>query len=141
VAYLRCLTGLLPQGLRFGQMCELMRTSLVAGMFPSNFIRFSVAGIPRSDQLTVYLDGKNIGWVVEEGVGRDRYFYEYLTTEGGGFKNGEHELQFVLNYDDPDRIAQGSGPQLCSVEVLEYGGPHGYVFANPSLNIADISQV
>ncbi|KAF9651658.1 hypothetical protein BDM02DRAFT_3154243 [Thelephora ganbajun] len=99
---------------------------LSSGTYPSNFIRFSIAGIPRSDQLTVRLDGKDIGWAIEEGVGRDRYFYQYLDVEGGGFGDREHEIQFVLNYDDPDRTTEGSGPQLCSIEVLEYGAPHEF---------------
>jgi len=99
---------------------------LSPGIYPSNFIRFSIAGIPQSDQLAVHLDGKDIGWVLEEGVGRDRYFYEYLDIEEGGFSNGEHEIQFVLNYDDPDGVTEGSGPQLCSVEVLEYGAAHEF---------------
>jgi hypothetical protein len=111
--------------------CELMGIPLVSGVYPSNFIRFSIAGIPQSDQLTVRLDGKDIGWVVEEGIGKDRYFYEYLDIEEGGFENGEHEIQFVLDYDDPDWIAESNGPQLCSVEVLEYGSPHGYVLTEP----------
>lgn len=69
----------------------------------------------------MYLDGKDIGWVVEEGVGKGRYFYEYLGVEEGGFRDGGHKPQFILNYNGPDG---GSGPQLCSVEVLEYSGPH-----------------
>ena len=77
------------------------------------------------------LDGKDIGWVVEEGVGKDRYFYEYLDIENDGFSGGEHEIQFILNYDDPDGIADSSGPQLCSVEVLEYGAPYEYALAGP----------
>lgn len=108
-----------------------MEIRLVTGVYPSNFIRFSVAGIPQSDQLTVHLDGKDIGWAVEEGIGKDRYFYEYLDVEEGGFESGEHEIRFTLNYDGPDRITESSGPQLCSVEVLEYGRFHEYVFSGP----------
>lgn len=116
---------------------------LVSGTYPSNFIRFSIAGIPQSDQLTVRLDGRDIRWAVEEGVGKDRYFYEYLCVEEGGFSDGEHEIQFLLNYDDPDEITEGSGPQLCSIEVLEYGAPHEYVFSEsrPFLDLAEILQV
>lgn len=99
-----------------------MTIPLFLGLYPSNFVRFSIAGIPQSDQLTVRLDGKDIGWAAEEGVGNDRYFYEYLDVEG--FSDGEHEIQFTLNYDGPDSISEGNGPQLCSVEVLEYGAPH-----------------
>ena len=109
-----------------------MGTPLILGVYPSNFIRFSIAGIPQSDQLTVYLDGGDIGWAVEEGLGRDRYFYGYLDIDEYGFSEGEHEIQFILNYDDPDGIAGGNGPQLCSVEVLEYGAPHEYVLVEPS---------
>jgi len=120
-----------PNGRR-SDKCEgtykLMGIPLIPGVYPSNFIRFSIAGIPQSDQLTVRLDGKDIGWAVEEGVGEDRYFYEYLNVKEGGFSDGEHEVQFILNYDDPDRIKEGNGPQLCSVEVLEYGAAHEYVF-------------
>jgi hypothetical protein len=107
-----------------------MGVSLALGLYPSNFIRFSIAGIPKSDQLTVHLDGKDIGWAAEEGVGKDRYFYEYLNIEDG-FTNGEHEIQFILNYDEPDKVTEGSGPQLCSVEVLEYGASHEYILAEP----------
>jgi len=108
-----------------------MGIPLVLGAYPSNFIRFSTAGIPQSDQLTVYLDGKDIGWAVEDGIGNDRYFYEYLDIGERGLSAGEHEVQFILNYDEPDGITEGSGPQLCSVEVLEYGTPHEYVLGEP----------
>lgn len=108
-----------------------MEIPLVLGMYPSNLIRFSIAGVPKSDQLTVYLDGKDIGWAAEEGVGRDRYFYEYLDIGEDGFSGGEHEVQFILNYNDPDGITEGSGPQLCSFEVLEYGAPHECVLGEP----------
>ena len=113
-----------------------MGIPLVSGVYPSNFIRFSIAGISQSDQLTVRLDGKDIRWVVEEGIGKDRYFYEYLDIEEGGFENGEHEIQFILNYGDPDWIAESNGPQLCSVEVLEYGSPHGHVLTEPRPRIS-----
>ena len=76
----------------------------------------------------MHLDGKDVGWVAEEGVGKDRYFYGYLDVEEGGFSDGEHEIRFVLNYDDPDRTVGSNEPQLCSVEVLEYGGSHEYAF-------------
>jgi len=72
--------------------CELMGILLVPGVYPSNFIRFSTAGIHQSDQLTVHLDAKDIGWAVEEGVRKDRHFYEYLDAEEGGFSGGEHEI-------------------------------------------------
>jgi len=74
----------------------------------------------------VQLDGRDIGWTAEEGVGEDRYFYQYLDIKEGGFGNGEHEIKFLVNYDDLHRITEGSGPQLCSVEVLEYGAPHKF---------------
>lgn len=112
-----------------------MGITLVLGVYPSNFIRFSIAGISQSDQLTVRLDGKDIGWAVDGGVGKDRYFYEYLNIEEDGFSSGEHEIQFILNYDDPNMITEGSGPQLCSVEVLEYGAPHEYILAGPHSRI------
>jgi hypothetical protein len=106
-----------------------MLIEVVAGTYPSNTISFSVSGIPESEQLTVLLDGNDLGWRAQEGVGTDRYFYEFRTTEntfgesdelnGSGLSVGEHELKFVLNY--PASNDSGSGPQLCSVEVLEYG--------------------
>lgn len=110
----------------FGVLPELMGIPFVPGTYPSNFVRFSIAGIPQSDQLTVRFDGKDIRWAAEEGIGKDRYFYEYLDIEEDGFSSGEHEIQFILNHDDPDGIREGGGPQLCSVEVLEYGAPHEY---------------
>src|SRR5882757_4542656 len=119
-----------PNGSRSAE-CEgrqgLMEFLLILGVYHSNLVRFSISGIPQSDQLTVRLDDKDIGWVAEEGIGKDRYFYESFNVEEGVFKDGEHEIQFILNYDDSEGIAVGSGPQLCSVEVLEYGAPHEYV--------------
>jgi len=91
------------------------------GTYTSNFLRFSISGIPKSDQLTVSLDGKNIGWEVQKDVGIDRYFYEFLTP---ALSKGEHRLEFTLNY--PAVGNGGSGPQLCSVEVLEYGAAHEF---------------
>jgi len=70
-----------------------MGDPLIVGIYPSNFIRFSVAGIPQSDQLTMHLNGNDIGWVIEEGVGKDRCFYKDLEVEEGGFNNREHEIQ------------------------------------------------
>ena len=40
----------------------------------------------------VDLESKGIGWVVEVGVGKGRYFYEYLDVEEVGFSGGEHEI-------------------------------------------------
>ena len=115
--------------LLLGRTCDLTGTLPAPSVYSSNLIRFSVAGIPQSNQLTVHHDGKDVEWVVEVGVGKDRYlyFYECLNVEGG-FSDGEHEIRFVLNYDDPDRIVGSSEPQLCRVNVLEYGGSHEYAF-------------
>ena len=104
--------------------CTLLLIPVDVGTYPSNLIRFSISGIPESDQLSVLLDGNDLGWRVKEGIGMDRYFYEFWRMEDAfgeseGLSEGEHEIEFVLNYPAADGI--WSGPQLCSVEVLEYG--------------------
>ena len=70
-----------------------MEDPLIVDIYPSNFIRFSVAGIPQSDQFTIHLNGDAIEWVIEKGVGKDRYFYKDFEVEEGGFSNEEHEIQ------------------------------------------------
>lgn len=73
------------------------------------------------------MDGKDLGWEVQKDVGIDRYFYDFLNLDDdAGLSEGDHTIEFVLNYP-PATVEIGGGPQLCSVEVLEYGWPDEYV--------------
>ncbi|KAH0832139.1 IgA peptidase M64-domain-containing protein [Lanmaoa asiatica] len=74
-------------------------TFLSSGTYARHLVKFSLSGIPRADDLVVYL-------------GRWHYdvLFEHALTEG------EHIVEFSLR----NREVQGQA-QLCSVEVLEYG--------------------
>ena len=61
----------------------------------------------------VLLDGKDLGWTPQAGIGKDRWHYDLHV---GGFEEGEHEVTFELVSRDKEGEAQ-----LCNVEVLEFG--------------------
>lgn len=110
------------------------------GAYPFNLIRFSISGIPNSDQLTVSLDGNDLGWEVQKDVGIDRYFYDFLKLEDDSrLGQGNHSIEFVLNY--PPASDVGGGPQLCSVEVLEYGGSEECAFISYQFLFSEVSRL
>ncbi|KAI0035218.1 IgA peptidase M64-domain-containing protein [Vararia minispora EC-137] len=85
-----------------------------SGTYSRHLVRFSLSGLPSSEDLTVLLDGENIYWKAKEGLGVDRWHYDiYRDTPLSG---GHHELTFKLNNWRLEGIAQ-----LCSVEILEFG--------------------
>lgn len=60
------------------------------------------------------LDGKDIGWVPEPGIGDDRWHYNFYGNSK--LAAGAHTLEFVLR----NPAIQGKA-QLCNVEMLEFG--------------------
>jgi hypothetical protein len=85
-----------------------------SGTFSRYLIRFSLSGIPSSDDLKVLLDGEDLGWEPKSGIGIDRWHYDiYKDTPLSG---GEHILEFALQSSGNASIAQ-----LCSFEILEFG--------------------
>ena len=61
----------------------------------------------------VLLDGKDLGWTPQAGIGQARWHYDLHV---GGFEEGEHEVTFELVSRDKEGEAQ-----LCNVEMLEFG--------------------
>ena len=89
-------------------------TFLSSGTYARHLVKFSLSGIPRTDDLVVSLDGFDLGWTPRQDIGVDRWHYDIPIDHG--LVGGEHVLEFALQ----NREIQGQA-QLCSVEVLEYG--------------------
>ncbi|KAH9932711.1 IgA peptidase M64-domain-containing protein [Epithele typhae] len=91
-----------------------------SGTYSWSIIRFSLSGLPSASDLSVTLDGKDLGWVPRTDIGLDRWHYDIkLETPMDG---GEHVLNFTLLSDAREGVAQ-----LCSVEVLEFGSADEFV--------------
>ncbi|KAJ7600264.1 IgA peptidase M64-domain-containing protein [Mycena floridula] len=60
------------------------------------------------------LDGLDLGWEPKEGLGVDRWHYDFYID--GALTGGEHELKFTLLNPELEGVAQ-----LCSAEILEFG--------------------
>jgi hypothetical protein len=85
-----------------------------SGLYSRHLVKFSLSGIPRASELSVELDGVDLGWVPREDIGMDRWHYD--VHRDGGLSDGVHEVKFTLNNKETEGQAQ-----LCSVEVLEFG--------------------
>ncbi|KAI0682809.1 IgA peptidase M64-domain-containing protein [Cytidiella melzeri] len=85
-----------------------------SGQYSRHVVRFSLSGLPEGSDLTVEIDGTDLGWKPKQGLGVDRWHYDIHRS--GGLSDGEHELRFTLKNSDREGIAQ-----MCSVEVLEFG--------------------
>ncbi|EJD00187.1 uncharacterized protein FOMMEDRAFT_142576 [Fomitiporia mediterranea MF3/22] len=85
-----------------------------SGLYSRYVVRFSLSGLPKKDDLTVMLDGKNLHWNPKEGLGLDRWHYDIHINET--LEAGTHSLSF--NLENSDLMG---GAQLCSMEVIEFG--------------------
>ncbi|KIK98977.1 hypothetical protein PAXRUDRAFT_823257 [Paxillus rubicundulus Ve08.2h10] len=109
-------------------------TFFSSGEYSRHLVKFSLSGIPRSEDLAVYLDGADLKWAPRKDIGVDRWHYDIFFEHGLGM--GEHVVEFALQNGD----IQGQA-QLCSVEVLEYGTQdefnttEGYYSLFPTYNI------
>ena len=85
-----------------------------SGMYARHLVRMSLSGLPEKTDLRVELDGKDLRWEPKEGLGIDRWHYDFYRQ--GSLEGGEHEVSFTLLNKEREGIAQ-----MCSVEVLEFG--------------------
>ncbi|THH05957.1 hypothetical protein EW146_g9760 [Bondarzewia mesenterica] len=85
-----------------------------SGTYTRYLVRFSLSGLPEKGDLSVLLDGDDLGWTPKEGLGVDRYFYDIYRDDA--LSEGGHIVEFVLKNGEREGIAQ-----MCSVEILEYG--------------------
>ncbi|CCA71389.1 hypothetical protein PIIN_11860 [Serendipita indica DSM 11827] len=85
-----------------------------SGLFSWHMVRFSLSGFPKKHDLTVLLDGENIGWEPRPDIGMDRWHYDIKRQKA--LLPGQHNLTFSVAED-----AQVSQGQLCSFEIIEYG--------------------
>lgn len=85
-----------------------------AGTYDSFLLQFSISGVLASDDLLVELDGKDVGWEVNEEVGLDRWIYSMKFDEA--LASGQHEISFTLLSEELEGSAQ-----LCNLEIVEYG--------------------
>jgi hypothetical protein len=104
------------------------------GNFSRYLVKFSLAGIPSGRDMSVQLDGHDLGWVPRADIGVDRWHYNIYVNHS--LSKGEHEVKFQL------KNAELEQPQLCSVEVLEYGSEKEYVLlfdiaASPAKQLPD----
>lgn len=95
-----------------------------AGTYSWHNILFSLADIPAEDDLTISLDGKELTWAPRSDIGEDRWFYNIRGNES--LAEGKHEIKFTL------KNGNRTAPQLCSVEVLEFGTSSEYVYTHLS---------
>ncbi|KAI0718190.1 IgA peptidase M64-domain-containing protein [Cerioporus squamosus] len=91
-----------------------------SGTYAWHLVRFSLSGVPHAEDLTVELDGRDLGWVPREDIGVDRWHYDIRLDER--LEGGEHEVRFTLRKKGREGEAQ-----LCSVEILEYGDESEFV--------------
>ncbi|KAF9221527.1 hypothetical protein BS17DRAFT_710998 [Gyrodon lividus] len=85
-----------------------------SGEYSRHLVKFSLSGIPRAEDLVVYLDGADLRWTPRKDIGVDRWHYDIFFEHR--LSIGDHVIEFALQNED----IQGQA-QLCSVEVLEYG--------------------
>ena len=88
-----------------------------SGLYSRHLVRFSLSGLPDVSDLTVELDGEDLGWKPRKDIGVDRWHYDVYRD--GGLSDGEHQVKFTLNNQDREGVAQ-----MCSVEILEFGNEH-----------------
>ncbi|KAI5896267.1 uncharacterized protein SCHCODRAFT_02614398 [Schizophyllum commune H4-8] len=88
-------------------------TFVSSGAYARALVRFSLSGIPEAADARVLLDGRDLDWTPEAGIGKDRWHYDLHVD---GLEGGEHSVSFEL-------LSQGreGEAQLCNVEVLEFG--------------------
>ncbi|KAH9950639.1 IgA peptidase M64-domain-containing protein [Amylocystis lapponica] len=91
-----------------------------SGTYPRHLVRFSLSGLPDGGDLTVELDGEDLGWVPRQDIGLDRWHYD--VHRDSTLSGGEHELRFTLKNADTVGVAQ-----LCSTEILEFGDETEFV--------------
>ncbi|THH17272.1 hypothetical protein EW146_g3507 [Bondarzewia mesenterica] len=80
-----------------------------SGTYSRYLVRFSLSGLLEKGDLSVLLDGDDLGWTPKEGLGVDRYFYDIYRDDA--LSEGEHVVEFVLKNGEREGIAQ-----MCSVE-------------------------
>lgn len=85
-----------------------------AGTYARHLVRFSLSGLPDSDDLLIELDGEALEWTPRANIGVDRWHYDI--HRNSTMSGGEHELKFTLKNGDREGVAQ-----LCSAEILEFG--------------------
>ncbi|KAI0165235.1 IgA peptidase M64-domain-containing protein [Hypoxylon sp. FL1284] len=85
-----------------------------AGTYDSHVLQVSVSGLASSADLSVEIDGRDVGWELNPAVGVDRFIYNIERDEALG--PGDHEIAVTLLNAELEGTAQ-----LCSLEVLEYG--------------------
>lgn len=85
-----------------------------SGTYDRHLVRFSLSALPEASDLSVELDGDDLGWVPRPGIGEDRWHYDIHMD--GGLSDGFHELKFTLKNPQREGVAQ-----LCSAEILEFG--------------------
>lgn len=91
-----------------------------SGTYSRHLVKFSLSGLPRASDLSVKLDGVDLGWVPRDNIGVDRWHYDIYRE--GGLSDGVHEITFVLKNKEVEEVAQ-----LCSVEILEFGNETQWV--------------
>ncbi|GJE91909.1 IgA peptidase M64-domain-containing protein [Phanerochaete sordida] len=85
-----------------------------SGRYARHLVRFSLSGLPAAADLSVRLDGEDLGWAPRKDIGVDRWHYDVHRDDG--LKDGLHEVSFTLKNKEREGIAQ-----MCSVEILEFG--------------------
>lgn len=85
-----------------------------SGSYARHVVRFSLSGLPETNDLRVELDGEDLGWIPNPDIGLDRWHYDIYRDSS--LTGGTHEVKFSLLNGDREGVAQ-----LCSAEIIEFG--------------------
>ncbi|KAF9015837.1 hypothetical protein BDZ89DRAFT_962416 [Hymenopellis radicata] len=89
-------------------------TFVSSGTFDRHLVRFSLSGLLEGADLRLEVDGVDLGWVPQAGLGLDRWLYDVYRDEA--LSGGTHEVKFTLLNEEREGTAQ-----MCNVEILEFG--------------------
>ncbi|KAG8830081.1 hypothetical protein FRC17_005475 [Serendipita sp. 399] len=92
-----------------------------SGTYSSYLLKFSLSGLPQTDDLKITIDDQDIGWQPRTGIGMDRWHYDVFQNKS--LSSGQHDLTFTLKNGTLSGRAQ-----LCSFEVIEYGDESEFDF-------------
>lgn len=84
-----------------------------SGSYSWHKVRFSISGVRNASYLRVSIDGEDLGWEPRQGLGVDRWHYDY--DRESPLSAGTHELKCELVGGEEGEA------QLCSYEILEFG--------------------
>jgi hypothetical protein len=62
------------------------------GSHARHVVRLNISGLPRKEDLIARLNGRDLGWTLRGGIGKDRWHYDVFMD--GKLKEGTHRVEF-----------------------------------------------